>query len=200
MKITGSLYDGTKISAKGQFIIGKEWSCIPVVYVKKETRLSFMLWLNNNAKDADVVGLGNDVAVGKPGKLKAGAKFTVDEHAAVWNKFDGPVLTEVLPLSIDVTFNGKKWIVADGKSGKVKYLKGTTDIDWEAAKLNPSGLKLSYKTKDGSFKGSFKVYYVRDGKLKSKTMNLAGVLIDGVAYGSANVKNIGSVLIAIDKP
>ena len=72
---------------------------------------------------------------------------------------------------------------------------GTVD----AAKLgdNPAALKLSYKAKDGSFKGSFKAYSLVNGKPKAVTVNVAGVVIDGVAYGSATIGKAGQVAVEI---
>ena len=62
---------------------------------------------------------------------------------------------------------------------------------------NPSGLKLTYKAKDGSFKGSFKVYAVNGGKAKSTTVNVTGVMVNGVGHGTAMVKNVGLVGVIV---
>ena len=74
------------------------------------------------------------------------------------------------------------------KAGRVVYVRGTTEVD--AAKLgaNPSGLKLTYKAKGGTFKGSFKVYADNGGRLKATTVNVTGVLIDGVGHGTATCR------------
>ena len=53
---------------------------------------------------------------------------------------------------------------------------------------NMSGLKLTYKAKDGSFKGSFKVYNLEKGKIKSYTVNVTGVMIGAKGYGTATIK------------
>ncbi|MBQ5531107.1 MAG: hypothetical protein IIT98_03780, partial [Kiritimatiellae bacterium] len=63
---------------------------------------------------------------------------------------------------------------------------------------NPSGLKLSYKAKDGSFKGSFKAYAEVNGKLKAKTVSVSGVVVGGKGYGSATIKKAGSAAVAIE--
>ena len=70
-------------------------------------------------------------------------------------------------------------------------------LDDSKAGDNPSGLKLTPK-KDGSFTGSFKVYYVEKGKLKSKTANVTGLVIDGKGYGTATIKKVGSEQISIE--
>ena len=63
---------------------------------------------------------------------------------------------------------------------------------------DPSGLKLTYKAKDGTFKGSFKVYSVNKGKIKTTTVNVTGFLLDGVGYGTATIKKVGSVEVTIE--
>ena len=62
---------------------------------------------------------------------------------------------------------------------------------------NPSTLKLTYKAKDGTFKGSFKAYADVNGRPKATTVNVTGVLIDGVGYGTATIKKVGGVPVTI---
>ena len=81
------------------------------------------------------------------------------------------------------------------KAGKVAMKKGV--LDDSKAGLNPSGLKLSYKAKDGSFKGSFKAYCDKGGSLKAVAVTVSGVMVDGVGYGSAAVKKAGSAAVTI---
>ena len=70
----------------------------------------------------------------------------------------------------------------------------------DEAKLgeNPSGLKLTYKKADGSFKGSFKVYADVKGKLKATTVSVSGIVLNGVGYGTATVKGKGAVEVTIE--
>ena len=63
---------------------------------------------------------------------------------------------------------------------------------------DPSGLKLTYKEKDGSFSGSFKVYAEQNGKLKATSVTVKGFLLEGVGYGTATIKKVGSVEVAIE--
>ena len=86
--------------------------------------------------------------------------------------------------------DGARWILP--KKGKVAFVKGTTEVDATKAGGNPSALSLSYRAKDGTFKGSFKVYSANGGRLKSSTVPVAGVLVDGAGYGTAAVKRLGS--------
>ena len=201
-KVAGTLADGTKVSASSQLLVGEEWCCVPVVVTKK-AQMAFVLWLPKDATgrtDATgrvppcVVGLGEDVKVGKPGALKGGAAFRID--VAVFAEAWGQAALPYLPDGIAVTVSGAKWTLP--KAGKVVYVKGTTDVDESKAGENPSGLKLTYKAKDGTFKGSFKAYEDVNGKPKATTVNVTGVLIDGVGYGSATIKKVGGVPVTVE--
>ena len=55
----------------------------------------------------------------------------------------------------------------------------------------------TYKSKDGSFSGSFTVYAIEKNKLKKHKATVTGVLIDGIGYGTATIKKIGTWAIAI---
>ena len=65
-------------------------------------------------------------------------------------------------------------------------------IDDTKGKTNLSGLKLTYTPKKGTFKGSFKVYALQgEGKatkLKSYTISVNGMVVDGVGAGMATCK------------
>ena len=181
----------TKATANAQMLVGEEWLCVPVVVTKK-TSLAFTVWLPRSGGEAVVTGLGDDVVAGKPGSLKAGAKFRIDADAfsAAWGQRALPYL----PDGMAVTQSGAKWTLP--KAGKVQKAKDGT-IDASKLGENPSGLKLTYKVKDGSFKGSFKVYADNGGKLNSATVNVTGVVVNGVGYGTATIKKVGSVAIQI---
>lgn len=126
---------------------------------------------------------------GKAGTLKAGAKFGLDGAAGV-RALPG-LYGEYLPNGIDVAANGTKWTVAGGvKAGKVVFVKGGNTVDESKLGANPSGLKLAYKQKDGTFKGSFKAYSLgSNGKIKSHMANVTGVMIGETGYGTAMIKN-----------
>ena len=136
-------------------------------------------------------GLTPNFLVGKAGTLAAGAKFRIDaaEFAAAF----GQTILPYLPDGVSVTQKGTKWTVP--KAGKVTMKKGV--VDDSKAGENPCGLKLTYKSKEGTFTGSFKVYAENKGKLKTTTVNVAGYVINGVGYGTATVKGKGSVAIEI---
>ena len=191
-KVKGTLANGTKVSAKSVFLVGEEWCAVPVAAPK--AKLTFTLWLSRDGHTAVVEGLGDGVIAGKPRALKSSAKFQVGKTAALWTSISGTVLTDYIPDGFKVASNGGKWVLP--KAGKAVYKNGAVD----GAKLgdNPSGLKLTYKAKDGSFKGSFKVYAVNGGKLKATTVNVTGVVINGVGYGTATIKKVGSVPVKVE--
>ena len=194
VKVAGTLANGTKVSASGQLSVGEEWCCVPVV-VSKKTQMAFAVWLRRAGDNAPyrVVGLGDDVKVGKPGTLKGGAAFRIDADAfaARWGQRALPYLPDVVAVG-----GGSKWTLP--KAGSVAYAKGTTTVDEVKAGENPSGLKLTYKAKDGMFKGSFKAYADVGGKPKATKVDVTGVLVDGVGYGAATVKKGGGVAVTVE--
>ena len=186
-KVAGTLADGTKVTASSQLVVGEDWCCVPVVEPKK-AKIAFIVWLPLGGGTAAVTGLA-DAIVGKPGTLKGGAKFRMGATLG------DAKYADYLPNGVPVTVNGAKWTLP--KAGKVQLAKdGTVD----AAKLldNPSALKLTYTAKTGAFKGSFKAYAEVNGKPKATTVNVTGVLIDGVGYGAATVKKVGGVVVTIE--
>ena len=192
--------EGVKVSAKAQALIGEDWICIPVVYSKKSVNLAFAIWLPLEGGEVEVVGL--DAEVGKAGTLKAGAKFHVDE--AILSAIEGVVMyngAPILPDGESVSLSGSKWVVADGaKAAKVAYKRGVLTITpgkGSGVISNASGLKLSYKTKEGSFTGSFTVYALEGSKLKKHKASVSGILIDGVGYGTAAIKKFGTWAVEI---
>ena len=195
-KVTGTLADGVKVSANGQLIVGEEWCCVPVVCAKRGVNLAFALWLplrGSGTRAASsfptVVGLGENVNVGKPGALKAGATFRMDA------RLGDAKYAAYLPDGVPVV-GGTRWTLP--KSGKVVFLRGTTNVDETKLGENPSALKLSYKAKGGTFKGSFKAYAEVNGKPKATRVNVAGVLIGNTGYGSAIIKKAGGVSVTVE--
>ncbi len=192
VKVSGTLTSGTKVSASTVLLVGEEWCCASVAAPK--ANLSFVIWLSRDGKTAKVEGLGEDVMVGRAGKLADGAAFRVPTDAKLWSAIPGKVLTEYLPSHVPVTKNGAKWTLP--KAGKISMKNGV--IDDSKAGENPSGLKLTYKEKDGSFSGSFKVYAEQNGKLKAISVTVKGFLLEGVGYGTATVKGVGSVAVTVE--
>ena len=192
VKVSGTLASGAKVSATAVLLVGEEWNCVSVAAPK--ANLSFVLWLSRDGKTTMVEGLGDGVLVGNAGTLADGAVFSVPTDAALWSAIPGTVLTKYLPKSVPVTKKGTKWTLP--KVGRITMKKGVIDVS--KAGENPSGLKLTYKAKDGTFKGSFKVYAENKGKLKATTVNVTGFLLNGIGFGTATIKKVGSVSIRIE--
>ena len=167
---------------------------LPLTVAVPKSNLSFVLWLSGDGVTAEAEGLGDDVLVGRAGSLASGAAFYVPTDDELWDKIPGDVYAEYLPDGVPVTQKGSKWTLP--KAGKITMKKGK--VDDSKAGDNPSGLKLTYKSKDGTFKGSFKVYSENKGKLKATTVNVTGFLLDGVGYGTATIKGKGSVTVTIE--
>jgi len=193
-KASGSFADGAKLSAGGMFLIGERYCCVPLVARKGD--VAFNIWIDEDGS-VSVVGLEGDViAAGMPGKtLAEGAKFHVGKEDLLWSRMQGNVLAEYLPDGVEVSQSGTKWTLP--KAGKLAMKNG--EIDVSKAGDNASALKLSYKAKDGSFKGSFKVYADVGGKLKATSAKVAGVMIDGRGYGTASVKDVGGAAITVSR-
>ena len=183
-KIAGTV-EGNKMGATSQLVVGKDSAVVPVVIAKK-VNLSFCLWVMAD-ETVEVRGIEGAVA-DRPNALKSGAKFGVD-GAAVVRALPG-LFGEYLPNGIDVVANGTKWTVAGGaKAGKVAFAKGGNTVDESKLGANPSGLKLTYKSKDGTFKGSFRVHSLEsNGKIKAYTATVTGVMIGAKGHGTATIK------------
>ena len=93
-------------------------------------------------------------------------------------------LADLLPDGQAVRMKGNAFDV--DKAGKVSAKGGVLDLSKAGA--NPSGLKLKYAIKNGTFKGSFTAYALEGGKLRKVKANVSGVVVGGKGYGSAAVK------------
>ena len=87
---------------------------------------------------------------------------------------------------------GSRWSVA--KASRLKLVRdrasGATSLV-PSGSANLEGLRLTYKAKMGTFKGSFTAYAVNDaGKLKKYKFNVTGVVADDVGTGIAVCKKL----------
>ena len=201
-KVAGTLVDGTKFSVASQMIIGGDGSCyVPVIVSKKGVSLSFNLILSEDGfsncrgegieadgLDAEYIRFGTSTEI-----VDDTLTVEVDTGAYLWDLLggeEGYVYSDLLPDGLEIAVKGTKLTVP--KAGKV-VMDRYGDIDYDKAGDNPSGLKLSYKAKDGTFTGSFKAYVDYNGRLKTVTVSVSGLIIEGIGYGTATVKKIGSV-------
>ena len=195
VKVSGT-YDGVKVSASVQAYIDADGFVIAPVVVTKKVSLAFSVVAGNSA--VSVSGLGDGIMVGKQGELKPGSVLQLPDGA--FGTIAG-LQADLLPYNEPLTIAKGKWGTA--KAAKVSYKNGVLTVA-PATKggvvENPSALKLTYKAKDGSFKGSFKVHAIVSGKLQKLTANVAGVLVDGVGYGTAEIKKGPSCRVLIALP
>ena len=127
--------------------------------------------------------------------LNEGAAFYMDTEA-LSEMLGDDMYADYLPDGIEITTKKTKWVLP--KAGKVVYSKKAGGIDESKLGENPSGLKLTFKSKDGTFSGSFKAYRDVKGKPKATTVSVSGFVVDGVGYGIATIKKVGSVPITIE--
>ncbi len=198
-RITGTLADGTRVSATAQLVAGEDWFCIPVVVDRKPHRLAFCLWLSEGCMPGlsyrGVEGLDGDVRFGLAGAVgmygDGDAAFYIDT-GALGELFGDWTYEGYGPDGVSVEQIGTKWRVAGGaRPGRV-VLGRDGSVDETKTGENPSALTLAYRAKEGTFTGAFK-YYVPSarGAPVAKTVNVYGVVVDGVGYGTAVVRGKG---------
>ena len=204
-RVTGTLADGTRVSATAQLVAGGGWFCIPVVVDRKPHRLAFCLWLRSSRCTGGlwcqgVEGLGGDVRFGRAWMIGeyGPTAFYIDTGAL--GELFGDWTYEVFgPDGVSVEQVGTKWRVAGGaRPGRV-VLDRDGFVDETKTGENPSALTLAYRAKEGTFTGAFK-YYVPSarGAPVAKTVNVYGVVVEGVGYGTAVVRGKGAVSVMVD--
>lgn len=182
VKISGTLSTGKKASASSQIIIGDEWLCIPVSLPKYS--ISFLLWISTKDRSITTQGLDGDAIAGEPKALKSGAFFRIDaeEVASTLSKSlstgvkTEDILMDGIPNGVPVSQNGNAFSVS----------------------ASASALKLRHTATTGSFKGSFKAYYMQNGKQKSKSVTITGVMIGDCGHGFAMTKKGEPTAISIE--
>ncbi len=199
-RVTGTLADGTKVSATAQLIVGGEWCCVPVVVDRRPHRFGFNLWLATDGSCVEAEGLDGDVRLGRAGTIGAygDAAFYIDT-GALGKLFDDWTYEGYGPDGVSVEQVGTKWRVAGGaRPGRV-VLGRDGSVDETKTGENPSALTLAYRAKEGTFTGAFK-YYVPSarGAPVAKTVNVYGVVVEGVGYGTAVVRGKGAVSAMVD--
>ncbi|MBP5511280.1 MAG: InlB B-repeat-containing protein [Kiritimatiellae bacterium] len=204
-KVTGVLADGVKVSLSVQLIVGEETCCLPVLYSKK-SRFGFVAWFDRQTRELlDLTAIsewkktvkpsfeaGWDIfEIGSAGHLANGTKTVFLDPDTLQRLVPSAIAQTPSEVALNVT--GKTAWNA-GKAAKVAYKGGNISING----ANVSGLKLSFLPKTGLFKGTFTVYSVSKGKLTRNKFSANGIVIDGVGYGNAVLKNKGSSSLMIE--
>lgn len=128
-------------------------------------------------------------------------KFNVAIDSVPDFGMNGELLEAALPNDEPVHVSrGTKW--SFDRAAALRYAKdratgsyGLVGLD-DPSKPNLSSLKLTYTAKTGLFRGSFKLYTTnaetmpegKSPKLKKFTVNVAGLVVDGVGHGWAALK------------
>ena len=210
VKVQGTMVDGAKVSVSSQLLVGERRCCIPVVvplYMKKGG-FAVNLWLQTDGTvEAGEMGAWDATASKTPfialfGEEVPVARVGVSLPSSLSFLFMGEpdlsgmeVLYDFLPWEV-VLATGSRWTAP--AAGNVKYDRGEDTFVDTKDSLNPAGLKLTYVTKTGAFKGSFKLYATdASGRLKKLTANVSGVMVGRQGYGTATVKGLGSWPVAI---
>ena len=217
-KINGTMADGSKVSVSSTLIVGDSCCCLPVMiplYSGRSGGFSFAMWFTWSEDPSErlvqVVGLsgwqaakrqgGGFIAefgephVGETGvsRVPSSASFQMEDFFDV----DG-AYSEMSPDGTEIDASGNVWRLP--KADGVKYSK---EDGWYTPDGkdhgNPAGLKLTYTAKTGCFKGSFKVFAETDeGKSKKLSATVFGAVVDGVGYGTATVKKVGSLPVTVE--
>ena len=204
-KVSGSFtgLDGKKISIKAVTVGDIDGSKPATVSLEVKGHGTMTVTIGGD-KFAGSLGGRHVQSAGVGGNwTKGGAKVYVDATSA---SLPAGALEELLPNGEPVVASGGKWKFA--KAASVKWAKpkkgaalperyeAESDkgliVDTSAGKTNLSAMKLTYTPKKGTFKGSFKVYALEGAgkatKLKKYTVNVTGLVVDGVGYGVATCK------------
>ena len=199
-KVSGTLL-GQKFSLTTQLVVGENQHYLPMVSAKS-CGFHHLFGLEDDGTISDCGEHLSEDQYGTLRPLEGGNYYffveDVDELAYLVGGSAYDVYTEYIPdwgSSVRISTNGTKWALP--KAGKVA-LDRYGDIDESKLGENPSGLKLSYKAKDGTFSGSFKAYMNKNGRPSAVTVSVSGVMIGREGYGTATVKRLGSVPVRIN--
>jgi hypothetical protein len=189
--------EGVRSEQVAQLIVAGDGTCyVPIVVNEKGTAHAFNLVLPEEGA-AHVWGPGGvQVAMAKREAMGESIVFSIGEGYPLWNQLEGGfAYTEYLPMEMEIFHDGEGvWGHPD--SGKV-VLNNLGLINQKKLGANPSGLSVAYTGADGTFKGTFKVYVNKNGWPKAVPVQVYGVMVNGVGYGTATVKDVGSVPIMI---
>lgn len=203
-KMTAYLEDGTKLSTSSQGVKTSDGTLyLPFAYTKKSARVSFVL-VAREGKATTVSGLPRGVTVGEPPRqLMAGLRdgayaFQLDALPGgyLYQTADGFALT---PDGETVTVSGKKLKTATSAgAANVKDGRVVAKTRLLGKVENLSKLKLSYAPKTGLVTGSYRLYWLKSGKLKYDTVKVYAVKCgDNVVQGLGVVKKKGAMPIAL---
>ena len=210
VKITGVMADGAKVNASAQLLIADSGEgCVNAfvpMYTGKKGGFGFVLWISPDGATASVESISTwtstdrkapftaelelvGSAVPKPASAMT---FALESEPAISG---ATVLADFLPKAVAAAFDGRKITVA--KANKITLDRKTGAATRTGETDNDAALKLTYTAKTGSFKGSFTVYTLVNGRLKKVKANVNGTFVGGEGYGAAVIKNVGSFPVTL---
>lgn len=215
--VRGTMADGTRVSVSSRLIVGDSCCCLPVVVplYANSGGFSFAIWFtwaeDGSESQASIVGLSGWNALGSKSMpfeavfadallAEAGVSGALGEVAFQLDGFfslDGAD-DSFTPDGTEIDASTSRWKLP--KADSVRFVKdeGWTTVEGKDFG-NPAGLKLTYSGKTGLFKGSFKVFgETEDGRSKKYTATVTGAVVDGVGYGTATIKKIGSLPVKVE--
>ena len=200
-KVQGYLEDGAKISVYTTGALGEDYFAVPVVSPKAATRCGFVLWF---PLDGGSPTLANFYDSNWTASLSGGS-YAMSDGEHVFD-FDEPDFRNYLasvdgfavaPVGAVFTVKRGKWDA--GKTvGRLKVIDGAPAVTGTSSPSNLSALKLTYTSKSGLVKGSFKLYYMDGKRLKNDTVTVTGVVVDGKLFGSGTIKKLGSFAVTAE--
>ena len=205
-RVTGTMPDGTKVAYTGRLEISDESCALPVVvplHRGKKGGFGFLLTFSGESdvsvsavsrwSDPDVpfVSALTEEGAGGVSGVASDLSFSMEDAFDVEGVDDS-----LLPSDVAVTASGGKWLTP--KADRVKFVKADSAYEVETEYGNPSGLALSAKAGEGTFRGRFKVFAVTEaGTSKKYTATVTGAVLDGVGYGTATIKKNGAVPVTV---
>ena len=172
-QVTKSVSFDVKISETGEMFGQRVWN-VYCPFVDNEEDWDAIEKVDDNGGDDEIMAA-------------VGLYFVTDEMVNGGGSIEPGDITEAFVAPKAVTLQGAAQPeIYDEASGKGLI------VDITKGKTNRSGLRLTYTPKKGTFKGSFKVYALegmgKATKLKKYTVNVSGVVVGGIGYGTATCK------------
>lgn len=206
-RVSGTMPDGTSVSYSGRMEISDDSCTLPVLarlHRGKRGGFGFLLTFSGDS-DVSLSALSNwskpevpfvasltaEGAGWASGMLDGSLTFSLEEAFDIEGIDDS-----LLPSDVAVTVSGVNWRTP--KTDSVKFVAEDSTYEVRTEYGNPSGLSLSVKPGMGTFRGSFKVFAVTEaGHSKKYTAAVKGAILDGVGYGTATIRKVGSVPVTV---
>ena len=208
-KVTGLLPNGKKMSVSATAVMDLDLRTlrIPVAYSKQTVSFAYLLEIDIATRVMRVIGLSvPDAVVTDP--LPLGEADAMNyaflcplDGTRYLNAAEGMLPGEtvsVAPEGVTVSVFGGKWTV-EKSVGSVKLKDNRVYVKYTLGKQTPanvSRLKLKWAYKTGIVSGSFTLYYLEGGKLKTESAAVNGVTVGKETHATAYAKKAGLSLPA----